>query len=568
MKELRELIEYTAAENAVKHNGKAIVGAVLGGVIIRKPELKKDVNKIKEKVTEIVVEINKLAVSEQEEIIKRLEDKYKLEKKERPLLKPLPNAKEGKVVMRFEPSPSGPLHIGHAYVLGLNYEYVKHYKGKIILRISDTNPLNIAPESYDMIIEDAKWLCENNISEIFIQSSRLDDYYRHVLRLIEEKNAYVCTCDEDDFKRLRLEKLECPCRNLEVKEQLKRWKMLFNSEDGYKEGEAVVRFKTDMKHKNPAMRDFPLLRICDESHIKTQNKYRVWPLMNFSVAVDDMDEGVTHTLRGKDHADNAKKQALLHEKMGFKTPEAINLGRINFKGFEVSCSKTRKKIEEGLYEDWADPRLPFLSALRRRGYQPEVFRRYAIEVGISPNDKTVEIDEFFKIINAFNKEIIDEKSNRYFFVRDPVKIKIEGINEERSVELDLHPTKRRGGREFIINKEFFISKEDYDDIKEGEIIRLIEAVTFKKEKGRFYFVSFDIETKKPDKLIHWLTADEDIAELEEIEVLMPNNTYIKGLGEKGLINVEEGEIVQFERFGFCRFEKEEGEILKFIFLHK
>ena len=131
-----------------------------------------------------------------------------------------------------------------------------------------------------------------------------------------------------------------------------------------------------MQHNNPAMRDFPLFRINNDEHPKTGKEFRVWPLMNFSVAIDDMDLGITHALRGKDHADNAKKQAFIHKALGVPTPEAVSVGRINFtEGVEVSCSKVKPKVESGFYNGWDDIRLPFMKALKRRGFQAEALRR-------------------------------------------------------------------------------------------------------------------------------------------------------------------------------------------------
>src|SRR4030042_256112 len=96
--------------------------------------------------------------------------------------------------------------------------------------------------------------------------------------------------------------------------QTTRKKML--DKYGFREGQAVLRFKSDMKHKNPAMRDFPLARIVLTEHPRQKNKYRVWPLMNLAVTVDDIEMKMTHIIRGKDHLDNAKRQEMIYKVLG------------------------------------------------------------------------------------------------------------------------------------------------------------------------------------------------------------------------------------------------------------
>jgi glutamyl-tRNA synthetase len=480
---IETLTRTLALQNAVKYKGKANPKALIGALLAEFPDYKGKMQELMTILNSVVDEVNTLPLEQQEaELRKERPDFDKVEKKEG--LKPLPEAEEGKVIMRFEPSPSGPLHIGHAYPFSLNLEYAKMYKGTCILRIADTNPENISTDAYHLLPEDAMWLAKEQL-ELIIQSDRIDSYYMFALRLIEEEHAYVCTCDAEEFKALKDSGTACPCRDLAVEEQTARWKKMHLT-DGYAMGEAVVRFKTDITHKNPAMRDFPILRINEAEHPKQGKKYRVWPLMNFSVAIDDMESGVTHTLRGKDHADNAKKQAYIHEALQFTTPIAISVGRINFDGFPVSCSKTRPRIESGEFTGWDDPQIPFLPALRRRGYHPDALRKYAMEVGVTRNDKSLHIDEFFKHINALNKELIDKNADRYFFIANPVEISVEG-REEEEIELDLHPDKKKGGRKFIVHNEFFIAGDDVEKIKEMKRVRLMENMTITNQRRDLCF---------------------------------------------------------------------------------
>jgi len=564
---IHNLILKYALHNAIKFKGKASPRAVLGKILAVKPELKKDMKFLTKAIDQAIKEINNLPLEKQIEELKKiapelLEEKPKKEEKRLPELK---NAQKGKVIMRFEPSPSGPLHIGHAITLGLNALYCKKYNGKLILRIADTNPENIDVESYDMIINDAKWLLSELLPnfEIYIQSERLGYYYDYAEKLISMEKAYVCTCNPDEFRTLLFKSQPCPCRNLPKEEHLKRWDKMFVE---YKPGEAVVRIKTDLSHKNPAIRDWAALRICEKPHPKNKDA-RVWPLMNFSVAIDDMLMGVTHTIRGKDHQDNAEKQSYVFNYFNKTPPTNIFIGRINFVDLELSASKTRKLIEYGEFEGWSDIRLPFLAALRRRGYQPNAFIKLSESFGISKHDKLVDAKEFYKILNAFNKDIIDPKANRYFFVPDPILIEIKGT-PEKEVEINFHPDfPERGTRKFRTKGKFYLWKDDFNKIEEGNLYRLMDCLNFKKQNNEFIFDSEDYEKyKKEGKgIFHWLPAEE---ELVNVELLMPNKTSLKGVGENSLKNVEVNTVVQLERIGFARLDSKQKEKLIFWFAHK
>jgi glutamyl-tRNA synthetase len=208
-------------------------------------------------------------------------------------------------------------------------------------------------------------------------------YYKYAESLINKNSAYVCTCSSENFKKFADNKKDCPCRKLNVKENLERWKKMLDK-FGFGEGEAVLRFKSDMKHKNPAMRDFPLARINLTKHPRQGNKYRVWPLMNLAVATDDIELKMTHIIRGKDHRDNAERQEMIFKVLGKKFPWTAFLGRINFKDMELSSTQMRKDIEAKKFKSWDDKQL-------------------AEQMGLADNDKVINRAEFFQLLSNFNK---------------------------------------------------------------------------------------------------------------------------------------------------------------------
>jgi len=541
-----------ALKNALEHGG-AVLGKVLPKLFNHGLD-KKDIKKVMPELNKVISEVNKMSKVDVEKEFEKVKGLVKeREIKEKDLLA-LDVEKGKKVVMRFEPSPSGPMTIGHAYVMGLNHLFVERYRGKLILRIGDTNPENIYEPAYKLLIEDANWLTSNGVSEVVVQSTRLKRYYEYFEKLLALDKVYICSCEPDEFRELVNAKKACPCRELDVKEQKARWKKMFK---GYRQGEVVARLKTNLDDKNPAMRDYPLMRINDSKHPRTGKKHRVWPLMNMAVTVDDIDSGVTHVIRAKDHADNAKRQKIMYDYFGKKFPQALFVGRINFDGMPVSASQMRKDIDSKKYSGWDDIRLPTLLALKRRGYTPEALLKYAFEVGVSLTDKKVSKEDFFKSINAFNREVIDAKASRYFFVDSPNKVKIGGAGE-LEVKIPLHPDDhKRGFRKLKSGGEFYVS----DKLEKGKNYRFMHLFNFKDKE----FISQEVDESLKVMMIHWLPVSKD---LMKVKVLMEDGKEIKGLGEPDMGKVKEGDVVQFERFGFVRLDKNTKTEMGFWFLHK
>ena len=346
--------------------------------------------------------MNKLSLEEQTKEFSSLrEDIHEREVREG--LEELPNVKKTGVVMRFAPSPSGPMHIGHAATACISFLYVRKYGGKFYVRIEDTNPENIYPPAYKMLEEESKWLFDG-IAEIQIQSDHMKKYYAYAEKLLKKKAAYVCTCVSDDFKKLVDAQKDCPCSKLIAKDNLERWKKMLDKK-GYGEGEAVLRFKSGMNYNNPAMRDFPLARINLTEHPRQGKKYRVWPLMNFAVSVNDIEDKMTHIIRAKEHIDNAKRQKMIYKALGKEKqfPWIGFLGRYHFKDMELSATQMRQDIEAGKYKGWDDPRLPTIASLKKQGYKPQAFWKFAEQVGLSESDKVMDRAEYFKLLNAFNR---------------------------------------------------------------------------------------------------------------------------------------------------------------------
>jgi glutamyl-tRNA synthetase len=559
MDDLKKTIYKYALLNAAKHKGNANPKAVIGSIMSNESELRKDAKKVGPMANYIVSSINKMSLEDQMKEIANLKIEVENKKKEKEEgLVDLSGGHEN-VVMRFAPNPSGPLHIGHARAAVPNGEYTKRYNGKLILRIEDTDPKRIYPPAYDMIQEDLEWLGVS-IDEIYFQSDRFPIYYEYGEKLIGLGAAYMCTCDGGEFKKLKDECKPCPCRDNSIEENIKLWKEFPSMESG----QAVLRIKTDINHKNPAIRDWVAMRIEDTEHPRIGTKYRIYPMMNFSVAIDDHLMCLTHVLRGKDHLANSEKQKYLYEHMGWDMPEFIHYGRLKMEDISLSTSKALAGITEGLFTGWDDPRLGTLRAIAKRGIQSQAIYNLMMEIGVKMSDSAIS----WKKIYGLNRNILEEKANRYFFVSNPKKVKISHLNEKEIaipeiISRPLHPDfLNRGNRNLSFDDEVYISN---DDLTNG-MSRLMDAVNIDIEgtEAKYISKSFEDAKEKKMRIIQWVPAKDNL----KAKIIMDDASKVSGLCEADCKNLEIGDIVQFERFGFARFDKINNDELIFYFAHK
>ena len=535
-----------ALRNALFHGGRADAGAVVSKVLGAHPELRKDAKNIAARVQKVVKEVNAMGIEAQTEEAAKLGVSLEREEKpEREGLPELPNAVEGAVVTRFAPNPSAPLHLGHSRAFLLSGLYVKKYGGRFILRFDDTDPRTKVPmkEAYDWILEDIRWFgLEPDL--IVYASDRMDVYYGVASELLKKGAAYVCECDVEAWRKLVNAKKACPCRGLDEGKHEARWAAMLDN--GYAEGEAVVRIKTDISHPNPAIRDWPAFRIIEAPHTRVGSRYRVWPLYNLASAVDDHDFGVTHVFRAQEHFANAEKQAYVLKHLGWKEPTVMTFGRLSIEGIPLSKSEIVKGMKAGTYSDWDDPRLGTLRALRRRGFQPQTIVHLIEQVGIKPNNATISMTN----IAAENKKHIDFTSNRYYFVAEPMEFTLKGKFTKKVAEVPLHPEDEACGvRKLAVGKTILLEDNDAKS-NDGKEVRLkgLFNVKIDAKNKTLTFTNDKIVQEMPK--IHWLPADERV----ECTVLMDDASEVKGVVEKNALAQTISDVVQFERFGFVRID--------------
>ena len=284
--ELKKEIRKMALQNAFEHGGQTHDKVILGKILGTKPEFRNKVKEITKDISEIVATVNQLSSEEQKKEIEEnfpeiLVPKEKI--KEREGLPELEGAEQGKVVTRFPPEPNGYPHIGHAKAAIINSEYAKMYGGKFILRLDDTNPEAERMEYHAAIKVGLEWLGIEWDKEKQT-SDDMEIFYEKGMELINSGKAYVCTCKRDNISKNRRERKACKCSMGDIEKNNKNWKKM---KEKFKPGDAILRFRGDMKADNAVMRDPVLFRIIDEKHYTLGDKYRIWASYDFAVAIED-----------------------------------------------------------------------------------------------------------------------------------------------------------------------------------------------------------------------------------------------------------------------------------------
>ena len=560
--------------NAVQHGGRTLTRVVLARLLGSRPDLRPHAAELASSIIPpIVEEVNAMDPDRQRA---ELEERYPgaLAAASPPAPAPAPapadpsrgtalpgleGAERGRVVTRFPPEPNGYPHIGHAKAAIINEEYARMYGGRMLLRMDDTNPESERLEYYAAIKVGLEWLgveydsIKNTSDDIEVIAGKGQ-------QLVDSGDAYVCTCKRDRVAKNRREMAECKCRSRGGQAEL--WEKLFAK---FKPGEAAVRLRGDMSAANTVMRDPVLFRIIEARHPLVGTRYRVWPSYDMAVAVEDSADGVTHAFRTKEYELRNDLYADILGRLGMRAPRVIEFSRLELAGMPVSKRIIRPLIESGKVSWYDDPRLPTLEALKRRGISPDAVRRFVLSLGMTKADTTAPFDA----LEAFNRKAVDASSIRLFMVSGPAELDVTGWAGGPSVAVRNHPSDESMGTRGVPTGggSVYVQSSDADGIRRGGVIRLMGLGNVRvgaAPAAGALSGSYDGDDLRDGvPRVQWVARDSAC----EVRILVPHPMFpdgerfdedsleeVRALAEPHYADVEDGSLVQFVRFGYCRKE--------------
>ena len=455
-----------------------------------------------------------------------------------------------KLYTRFPPEPNGYLHIGHAKSICLNFGLAKLYGGKCNLRFDDTNPTKEDNEYVEAIEEDVKWLGFNWEGEVRFASSYFDTFYDVAVKLIKEGKAFVCDLSAEEMRQYRGTLSEpgknSPYRDRTVEENLDLFERMKNGE--FEDGSHTLRAKIDMASPNINMRDPVIYRIAHASHHRTGDKWSIHPMYDFAHPLEDVIEGITHSICTMEFEDHRPLYDWVVENCGLKAkPRQIEFARLGMTNTVMSKRKLRALVENGLVDGWDDPRMPTISGLRRRGYTPEAIRTFCEKIGVSKANSRVDSS----LLDYCIRDDLKAKANVVMAVLDPLKVIIDNYPEGQVefMELENNPENPElGTRSVPFSKEIYIEREDFMEVPVKKFFRLAPLKEVRL-KGAYFVTcvgidkdgdgnitaihcTYDPETRsgsgfdgrKVKGTLHWVNADTAVkAEARLYDYMMLDN---------------------------------------------
>jgi glutamyl-tRNA synthetase len=559
--DLRGRVERAAEKhallNAVKYDSDADVGAIMGPLMGDNPEFRPHGDEIPGVVGGVVARVNDLSAAERRDRLRELAPEELAEMDaddgdgDGHDLPDLPNVDEyDDVRMRAAPNPNGPWHIGHARMPAVIGTYKQRYDGAFLVRFDDTDPETKRPDldAYGAILDDINYLGFEP-DEVLVASDRLDSYYDHARGLIDAGGAYTCSCSAEAFSEMKNAAEACPHRDKDAGTVHEEFAAMVDGD--YDPGEMVLRVRTDIEHKNPALRDWVAFRLIDTPHPRPEaEEYRCWPMLDFQSGVDDHRTGVTHIIRGIDLQDSAKRQQFVYDYFGWEYPEVVHWGHVQVDAYDValSTSTLKRKIDAGELDGWDDPRAPTLESLRRRGIRGEAVVEALAALGTS----TSNVDLAMSSVYAANRSLVDDDAERYFLVRDGERFDVGG--GPSAGHPPLHPDHaERGDRTIPVDGGVVLEPGDVP--ADGDRVWLKGYACVRRSSDRLTVTGDDIEVVRSGDVdvVHWAPDEGGVP----VRMRTPDGD-VTGVAEPDLAAVAPDDVVQFERIGFARVDDHGG----------
>ncbi|MBQ8159306.1 MAG: glutamine--tRNA ligase/YqeY domain fusion protein [Clostridia bacterium] len=387
--------------------------------------------------------------------------------------------KEGRyteVHTRFPPEPNGYMHIGHCKALIMDFLTAEKHGDKCNLRFDDTNPAKEDTEFVEAIKRDIHWLGFHWTGGLYYASDYYDKCYEIAEDWIRRGLAYVDELSKEEMREYRGTLTEpgknSPWRDRPWEESLDLFRRMRDGE--FAEGTKTLRAKIDMTSPNVVMRDPALYRILYKEHWRTGNKWCIYPMYDFAHPIGDALEGVTHSLCSLEYeihrplydwvVEHAQNMLPGH-------PRQIEFARLNITQTVMSKRYLRQLVEGGYVSGWDDPRMPTLSAMRRRGYTPQAIRSFVDQIGMSKADSTVD----FAFLEHCVRDDLGEKAPRVMAVLRPLKVTLTNWPEDRveEIELENHPAHpEMGTRKVTFGREIYVEQEDFMENPPKKYFRL------------------------------------------------------------------------------------------------
>nr|CAH7724021.1 unnamed protein product [Callosobruchus chinensis] len=492
----------------------------------------------------------------------------------------------GKVRTRFPPEPNGILHIGHAKAININFGYAAAYDGICFLRYDDTNPEKEEEKFFTGIKDMVSWLGYTPY-KITHSSDYFDQLYKWAVQLIQKGLAYVCHQTADEMKGFNPQ--PSPWRDRPIEENLQLFEVshIFKDMKNGKidEGAATLRMKITLEE---GKLDPVAYRVRFTPHHRTGDKWCIYPTYDYTHCLCDSIEQITHSLCTKEFQSRRSSYYWLCNALNIYCPVQWEYGRLNINYTVVSKRKIAKLIEEKIVQDWDDPRLFTLTALRRRGFPPEAINNFCAQLGVTGAQSTVDPS----MLEAFVRDFLNNTAPRRMVVLEPVKVLIENFPFENPSEISVpdFPSKPElGSHKVTFGKVIYIEKNDFMEVGEkgyrrltktqpvglrhaGYVLEVVDVKKCGKDISEVVCKCIEVEkaASKPKAFIHW------VSEPMEVEIRLysplfkhknpedPNEVpggflsdcnpdslrILRSLADKSLNGIKIYDKFQFERVGF------------------
>ena len=513
--------------------------------------------------------------------------------------KDLADGKYKEIKTRFPPEPNGYLHIGSAKAILINYLAKKKYGGKFNLRYDDTNPVKEDEEFVKSIYNDIVWVTGANPDDVCYGSDYFDKCYEYAIKLIKDGKAYVCDLNPDEFKEYKgnftTPGKNSPNRDRTVEENLDLFERMKNGE--FPEKSKTLRAKIDMSHPNMNMRDPAIYRILFAEHYRQGNKWCIYPMYDYAHPMQDAIEGITHSMCSLEFENNRPLYDWFVDNVGIeeaKKPHQYEFARIKISRTIVGKRHLINMVEKTKVVDgWDDPRMPTLTALRRRGFTPSAIQNFIIKAGVSKVYNNVDI----KLLEFCQRDELNKTALRRIAILEPIPVVITNYPEDKTEYFSISNNpedESTGKRQVEFSKYLYIDRSDFEEVpppkffrlRPGGEVRLMGSYIIKCEEiiknddGSIKELrcTYDPETggknppdgRKIKGTVHWLSknnaekinihlydylfTEEDMADIPEdknyTDYINPNSKleYADCLIEKGVLELDER--FQFVRMGY------------------